>query len=343
MASINYETNEMFRNLITKILKLAKLKQKTIDTILNSEYKGLTGLQLFGICFTHKSIHPLNNYEVYEFKGDSTANNCLVWYFASRFPHLNTPEHVKTLARLKINYGSKKTFCSIADKLGMWDFISAGTEIRKTKTKQKIGNSIKVIESENVVDIKQTKKKSLLEDSFEAVIGLIHTLIDELVKKGTGFNICYKIIQNLYDDMEIRLDHESLYDPKTRLKEFFDKEVDKFGKWSKNNIKAIQHKNRTNDFSRWVVDVGYNVQSDENHMDKLREMLDLYMYDEKLKGDMICPNHVLEYVKDNFMEKNKPTYKFIRLGVGEASLKDDAEQQACRDAISNLQGMNYKF
>ena len=43
------------------------------------------------------------------------------------------------------------------------------------------------------------------------------------------------------------------------------------------------------------------------------------------------------------MEKNKPTYNFIPLGYGEASLKDDAEQEACKDAIYNLENMGYKF
>ena len=342
--SINYETNPLFRKLIVKLLKLGKLKNKTIDLLLDSEFNGLKGLQHYGIGFTHKSIHPEKNYEVYEFKGDSTANNCLVWYFAERFPHLNTAEHVKTLARLKINYGSKKTFFGIADNLGMWKFISAGTETRITKSKVKQSyNRIQVVERETVVDIKQTKKKSLLEDSFEAFIGITHTLIDNLIKKGKGFNVCYKIIKSLYDDLDIKLDHASLYDPKTRLKELFDKEESKFGKWNKNNIKAIQYKNRTNDYGRWKVQVGYNIQSNVPHIEKIREMLDLYMYDDRLKGDVISPNHVLDYIKDNFVEKNRPSYKFVPLGSGEASLKDDAEQEACKEAIRKLEGMGYKF
>ena len=266
-----------------------------------------------------------------------------MWYFSERFPHLNTPEHVKTLARLKINYGSKKTFFGLADKLGMWEFISASTETRITKTKIKVDNRIQVVEKENIVDIKQTKKKSLLEDSFEAFIGITHTLVDNIIKKGKGFNICYKIIKNLYNDLDIKLDHASLYDPKTRLKELFDREESKFGKWNKNNIKAVQYKNRTNDYGRWKVQVGYNIQSNVPHIEKIREMLDLYMYDERLKGDVISPNHVLDYIKENFVEKNRPSYKFVPLGSGEASLKDDAEQEACKDAIRKLEGMGYKF
>mgnify|MGYP001363351438 FL=1 len=135
--SINYETNNMFRNHVESILKLGKLRKKTIALLLDSKLGDYTGLQLYSFAYTHKSIDEINNYEVFEFKGDSTANNCLVWYFLDRFPSLNNPENVKTLARLKINYGSKKMFYELGEKLGMWPFIRAGTEVRTTKTKKK--------------------------------------------------------------------------------------------------------------------------------------------------------------------------------------------------------------
>ena len=71
-------------------------------------------------------------------------------------------------------------------------------------------------------------------------------------------------------------------------------------------------------------------------------MLDLYMYDEARTGDVICPKYVIDYVKNNFMEKNKPSYRFIPLGEGEASLKDDAEQLACENALKRLELEGYK-
>jgi dsRNA-specific ribonuclease len=342
MSSINYETNDMFRKLITNILKLGNLKIKTINLLLDSEYQGFKGIQHYGFAFTHKSVDEVNNYESYEFKGDSTANNCLVWYFSRRFPELNTTDNVKTLARLKINYGSKKMFYTLGEKLDMWDFIIAGKETRVIRGKKKVGNSIINTEVESVVDIKQTKKKSLLEDSFEAFIGVTQILLDEFVKNGMGYKICYNIISKLYDDLEIKLDHESLYDPKTRLKELFDKYSSNFGKWGKENVKAVQYKNRYNDFGKWKITVGYNVRTSDNKIEKLREMLELYMYDDRLKGDIIMPNHIINFVSGNFVENNKPTYKFVELGFGEASLKDDAEQIACENALKRLERDGYK-
>ena len=340
--SINYETDPLFRNLIVNILKLGKLRSKTINLLLDSDYKGFKGIQHYGFAFTHKSIDEVNNYENYEFKGDSTANNCLVWYFARRFPDLNNTENVKTLARLKINYGSKKMFYTLGEKLGMWEYITAGQERRIMRTKKKVDGRMVSIENESVIDIKQTKKKSLLEDSFEAFIGVTQTLLDDFVKNGSGYKICYNIISNMYDELEIKLDHESLYDPKTRLKELFDKYCDTFGKWGKDNVKAVQYKNRFNDFGKWRVIVGYNVRTNDNKMDKLQEMLELYMYDDRLEGDLIMPNHVLNFVRNNFVENNKPVYNFVELGEGEASLKDDAEQLACESALRNLDNRGFK-
>tara|TARA_Y100000591_G_C21791209_1_gene676656 strand:- start:448 stop:1476 length:1029 start_codon:yes stop_codon:yes gene_type:complete len=340
--SINYETDPLFRNLIISILKLGKLRSKTIDLILDSDYKGFKGIQHYGFAFTHKSIDEENNYENYEFKGDSTANNCLVWYFSRRFPDLNNTDNVKTLARLKINYGSKKMFYTLGEKLGMWEYIIAGQESRIIRTKKKVNGRMINVENENIIDIKQTKKKSLLEDSFEAFIGVTQTLLDEFVSNGSGYKICYNIISKLYDDLEIKLDHESLYDPKTRLKELFDKYCEKFGKWGKDNVKAVQYKNRFSDFGKWRVKVGYNVRVNDNKIEKLQEMLELYMYDDRLQGDIIMPNHVLNFVRDNFMENNKAVYDFVELGEGEASLKDDAEQIACENALKNLEYKGFK-
>ena len=342
MSTINYETDPLFRKLVVSILKLGKLKTKTIDAILESDFNGFKGIQHYGFAFTHKSIDENNNYESYEFKGDSTANNCLVWYFSRRFPHLNTTENVKTLARLKINYGSKKMFYTLGDKLGMWEYITAGTEKRVTKMKKKMNNRMIVVENENVIDIKQTKKKSLLEDCFEAFIGVTQILLDEFVKYGTGYKICYNIITKLYDDLDIKLDHESLYDPKTRLKELFDKHSDVFGKWGKDNVKAIQIKGRFSEFGKWRVMVGYNTRKNDSKFEQLQEMLELYMYDDSVKGDIVMPTHVMNYVRSNFVENNKPVYKFTHLGCGEASLKDDAEQMACENALKELDVRGYR-
>lgn len=182
-----------FRDLLKKIFIQAKLKAKYIDLLLDED-----GMKLYSQIFTHPSIDPQNNYEFYEILGDSSANRSIVWYLSRRFPQLNCPEGVKIMARLKIHLVSKQTFYTLAESLGFWPFISA------------------------TVDERQTKMKKILEDVFEAFIGATELMLDEKIRRGVGNAVTYNIIASLFDDLEISLDYNVLFDAKTRLKEIFD-------------------------------------------------------------------------------------------------------------------------
>tara|TARA_Y100001972_G_scaffold81750_1_gene99416 strand:+ start:2771 stop:3682 length:912 start_codon:yes stop_codon:yes gene_type:complete len=245
---INYETDSKFRTLIETILHdYGKLNKTIIKKILESDYDDKTGLQLYGQGFTHKSIDEENNYEYYEWIGDSTANNCICWYLTKRFPQLKRPKAVKILARLKANLGSKHTFEKLSESLGFWDFISSGMDELKKNGE--------IIEYE----VRQRKKKDLLEDTLESFIGVTQTLIDNIIKEGVGYKICYNIIKNLYDKMDISLKYEDLWDPITRLKEIFDKYCDKGlgDKFTKKNIEATEIENEDDEYSIWEVTIVY--------------------------------------------------------------------------------------
>ena len=62
----------------------------------------------------------------------------------------------------------------------------------------------------------------MLEDTFEAFLGVTEYLIDTQVCVGAGYAACYQILKNIFDDIDISLKYETLYDAKTRLKELFD-------------------------------------------------------------------------------------------------------------------------
>lgn len=245
--TINYETDKKFRTLIKTILSnYGKLTDNTINILLDSEYDGKTGLQLYGQAFTHKSINEEENYEYFEWIGDSTANNCICWYLTKRFPQLKQVKAVKILARLKANLGSKHTFEKLSESLGFWDFISSGMDEMK-----KNGEVI-------VYEVRQRKKKDLLEDTLESFIGVTQTLLDEFIQEGVGFKICYNIIKTIYDDIDISLKYTDLWDPITRLKELFDKYNEEFGgKFSKKNITAVDVENDNNEYSTWNVSITY--------------------------------------------------------------------------------------
>lgn len=119
-------------------------------------------------------------------------------YFYDRFPQLNCPAGVAVIARLKIVYASKNSFQDIAEKLGFWPYIKA---------------------SQNEKD---QKRKSLLEDVFEAFIGATQQILDDEYELGFGFTIVCRILKGIFDEIPISLEYEELYDAKTRLKEYFD-------------------------------------------------------------------------------------------------------------------------
>lgn len=181
----------MLIELIKRTLGPAKLKPQYLNLLLSR-------MDLYQVAFTSSSYDAINNYEIYELLGDSTYNKFLVWYFYRRFPQFNCISGVKMLARLKINYASKRTLAQIADRLGFWQYILASD------------------------DQKSKGKKSLLEDVFEAFLGLTELIIDEQFVVGVGFVVVNDILTSIFDDMSISLEYEDLFDAKTRLKELFD-------------------------------------------------------------------------------------------------------------------------
>jgi dsRNA-specific ribonuclease len=193
------DRTESFRMKIESILKsIEGLKQKYIDLLLTEE-----SMKVYGIAFTSETVAKNKNYQFYELLGDRTFNKFIVSYFQEKLTkeeeeELN-PSYTKVIARLLINYGSKKTFFQIAEKLELWDFITATLHERSTK------------------------KKDLCEDVLESFIGATEFLINKNYNnKGKGYGIVYIILKSIFDKMSFSFRYEDLFDSKTRLKELFD-------------------------------------------------------------------------------------------------------------------------
>lgn len=198
-------TNKEFKKLIIKMLKMGNLGSRYIKELLTKE-----AMQEYSKAFTALSADPVNNMEVYELLGDSTGNKFIVWYMFRRFPQLNCPLGVKIIARLKINYGSKREFYKIAEQLDFWRFISAAEDLQ----------------ADGVTDAKLKdrahRKKELLEDTLEAFLGCTEYLLDKKYCNGVGYAIVYDILTTIFDKKRISIKYEHLIDAKTRLKELFD-------------------------------------------------------------------------------------------------------------------------
>jgi dsRNA-specific ribonuclease len=271
------ERGHNFKILIQKILKNSKLSQDCINIILQDK-----NMKMLGDAFTSDTADQDNNYQIYEQLGDLSANKFIVMYMYQRFPQLRNARCVKIVARLRINYGAKKSFAEIARKLGFWNFITANIECR------------------------QKKMKALLEDVFESFLGVIELIVDDNSNMlVSGFSVIYKILKTIFDDIDISLDYNDLYDPKTRLKELFDLHQD---------LGPLIYEDKRNEQTNIVCSKVYRI--------------DNIQY-------MINPKTGLQN-KKKIISCNK-----IFLGTGYASLKQDAQQFAAASAIKHLNDKGY--
>lgn len=253
--------DDTFISLIKSVLKRGNLKQKYIKNLLTPR-----NIDIFSQIFTHKSVYAENrpnyNYEVYEQLGDVTANKFIVWYMYKRFPQLNCFDGVKIVARLKINYSAKQSFYKIAENLGFWPFISASMEIRNREM------------------------KNTLEDVFESFIGAVEHILDTEFVIGVGYYIVYSILKNIFDEKNISLSYDTLYDSKTKIKELFDY-IPSLGKLS-------------------YVD-----------------------------------NKIFSQEKNSTINQSEIYRNNIKIGEGYASLKNDSQQNAAKNALELLRREGY--
>jgi len=276
----NGDRGERFVSSIISILKKGHLKQKYIDVLTEAD-----SLKMYDQAFTSASANPEVNYEFFEQLGDVSANKFIVWYMYKRFPKLLCPLGVKVVARLRINYGDRQTFYEIGDKLGFWDYITATHEERNHK------------------------KKDLIEDCVESFIGVTEYLLDTKIRHGVGYAIIYDILQTIFDDINISLAYETLYDAKTRLKELFD-----FYSKSRDESGGVLNFYKAS----WVF------------VDHRNEHLNTsYLY--------FVPEGIPKTLNKGHIHAG-----WVLIGQGTASLKKDSQQVAAQEALGYLKTLNYE-
>lgn len=195
-----------FKNMIKSVLMKSNLKPKYLDMLLTPE-----ALEMYGKAFTSNTINSKyneitekvvedvdsdNNYEVFEKLGDGVFQNFIAWYAFRLLGQDRRVVQVKTYAGIKSKYGSREEFAPVADSLGFWNFISASEYARKHK------------------------RKSLLEDVFEAFIGATSYYLDDKIRNGVGYAICYDILNTIMNTLKIETTFEELQDYVSKLNEF---------------------------------------------------------------------------------------------------------------------------
>lgn len=190
-------------------LKLTLKKGSDEDFV--NKYVNDDTTSLFDMAFTSSSVDEASNYETFEQMGDATIGKFIVWNSYEQFPQLRgKSDAVEIVARMKINMGSKDSLSQIAEDLGMWPFISASEELR------------------------QRSKKKLLEDVFEAFVGVAEFIILENAdpnrsQPGLAYSFMYRLLKAIFQPYLLTINYNVLVDPKNRLKGVFDQHREKLG------------------------------------------------------------------------------------------------------------------
>ena len=207
-----------FKVFLSTFIRSLRLQAPVTDYLTSDK-----AIAIYRIAFTHSLPTALGDaskeldinilfpkskiYESYEQIGDALIKSFMANYFYRRFPKLwNNNSGVKIVARLMIKYGSKEVLADIAEQNGFWPYIQICSDI---SSKQ--------------------RRMSILEDVFEAFIGATSVIVDCETRIGCGYVVVYTILEHLFNQMDIPLDYDNLFDAKTRLKELVDLYKDKLG------------------------------------------------------------------------------------------------------------------
>jgi dsRNA-specific ribonuclease len=293
---------EDFKEFIISLLKKGKLKDKYIQILTTEE-----AMEKYGFAFTADSrVNPENNYECYEQMGDAAASHFMVSYFFRRFPQLECSAGNKVVCRLRINYGAKQSFSSIATELGFWKFITCPETGNIPKKKYR-----------------NTHMKDLLEDVFEAFLGCTEKLLDEAFRQGVGYAIIYDILSNIFDKIPISLEYEDLMDAKTRLKETFDLN------WIGNQLGKLVY---VNTVVSTIADDG---------KPKFMHLCKIYRAPPGVSTGMKTPENMDEVINKppwrfDYVEMRYYNTKWVFISQAMAISKSESEQTAAEIAIKIL-------
>lgn len=202
---------QKIKELVFRILsKRALIKPSKMNHYVSEEM-----MPLWISVFTHKSVEGAEHYELMEFEGDVIVNAAVVPYIRERYPKIR---RISYLTRIKHNLISKDYLANIFEQENVFPLIKISDEMREYFSNQ--------------ANYKETTDYlSLLEDTYEAFSGRVANIAKTRFGGGEntssgiglGLQLVYNITSSYLDNMTIPVKYEDIFDPKTILKELYDK------------------------------------------------------------------------------------------------------------------------
>lgn len=200
-----------FRDLVVRFLKLGRINENKIGL-----FTGKTSMEKFRYSLIHKSYGGEEMAGLSKFLGDVIIDNCIAFYLKKRFPAVVS---VWYLTNLKHNVTQNDWLGLCIKDTGIFQYI-------KYKSNH-----------ENIQDSKEYT--GFLKDAFSSLIGTMVTIIDDKTIDGAGYLTAYNIVSHYLNKISITLEFETVFSPKTRLKEIYDNLGWKFNK----EIDTVQSEN----------------------------------------------------------------------------------------------------
>ena len=197
--------NSKFKIFILSLLERLDLNRQSLDAFTDEE-----SMIEFSRAFTHKTWSKSFNYERYEFLGDTIINDAVAHYISITFPHI---QNVAWMTRIKHTLISKKYLAGLAHKANFLEFIRYGDELKP----------ILACSYEKANASLNKEYLSILEDVFEAFIGALRNIVDKQTVDGIGGVIARNMVHTFLDRKTISVNYDDIFDPKSRLKEIYDK------------------------------------------------------------------------------------------------------------------------
>lgn len=196
-SSIRYGTRGVeFKMFMKSLLYVGGVHEDHAETLTSPEC-----MRVYESALTAASVDPVNNYEPYEFVGDTVMNSIVVQYIPTRFPEIFNSKKIGMMNALKVSLIDTKSYAEINETLTISKYVTC-TETQWSGVESRM---------------------KVLEDTLEALIGALCMQIDDKIRQGLGYGICTVIVRTVLDARKnISLKEEDLYDAVTRLKELID-------------------------------------------------------------------------------------------------------------------------
>lgn len=313
-------SNQWLDNLINYLTELIRPAINNEDLL--TEFFSEKYLKIWVQAFTHLSYNRNYNYESLEYLGDAILKSSLIIYLNNRYKD----EHLtkEQLNDIQWYYNAKEYQGQLSRSLGLSDYLLISHNI-------KIGMKINT-------------------DLMESFFGALNMIADD-IKFGIGYSICYKMLEYIYQDIDINFDTKP-YD--TKVDQFFSR----FGYRTpivnfedKKSKKIVVYNTGIRNFDKILATT---TESDEKQLfynvyhetiDKLiasgyllkPEKSIVVTDDENYPEDFVPYTTItIDNNQLNLIREYNPKIRDKIIGIGYGDDRKEAEENAYRNAYENL-------